>query len=112
MTAKSLVRRGALLVVGCVFMLQASGAYGFQQPGKLEVLHKARASYYSLKLEGMAGFQCDMSPNWASLLADQRKTNPEAIDTAIERLKRIHFSVSVGPDGAAKVSHNEIAADN
>lgn len=111
MTVKSLARRGALLLAGCVFMLQA-GAYGFQQPGKLEVLGKARASYYSLKLEGMTGFQCDMSPNWASLLADQRKTNPAAIDAAIDRLKRIHFSVSVGPDGAAKVSHNEIAADN
>src|SRR5258708_27819912 len=53
-----------------------------------------------------------MVPNWAALLEEQRKAEPAKIDEAIERLKGIHFSVDVDADGAAKVGHNEIAADN
>ncbi|MBZ5524054.1 MAG: hypothetical protein LAP21_17600 [Acidobacteriia bacterium] len=128
MTVKGLVRRGTLMLAGCAVMLLTPGAHAFQQPDTLEVLkkarqeevtkanlavlEKARASYYSLKNEGMAGFQCDMTPNWAALLEEQRKTNPEGIDAAIVRLKQLHFSVTVGADGAAKVTHNEITADN
>ena len=112
MTLKNLVRCGMLMLTGCAVMLLALGAYGFQQPAKLEVLKKARASYYSLKSEGMSGFRCDMTPNWASLLEEQRKAEPAAIDAAIARLNQLHFSVDVGADGAAKVVHNEIAADN
>jgi hypothetical protein len=120
MTVPALVKRGILILSGCAAIFMATGAYGFQQPDKLEaikkanleVLKKARASYYSLKSEGMAGFQCDMTPNWASLLADQRQADPAAIDAAIARLNQLHFSVVVDADGAAKVTHNEIAADN
>lgn len=83
-----------------------------QTTDQKEILKKARDSYYSLKSEGMTGFQCDMTPNWASLLEDQRKADPAAIDAAIARLQQLHFSVAVDANGAAKVTHNEIAADN
>ncbi|HWZ42181.1 MAG TPA: hypothetical protein VNW97_01825 [Candidatus Saccharimonadales bacterium] len=112
MTLKNFVRRGTLILAGCALVLLAPGAYAFQQTAKLEVLKKARASYYSLKSERMSGFHCDMTPNWASLLEEQRKTQPAAIDAAVDRLKRLRFSVDVGADGAAKVTHNEITADN
>jgi hypothetical protein len=76
------------------------------------VIEKARNAYYSLKREGMPSFQCDMTPNWAALLQSQRAADPERIDAAVERLKGLHFSVTVAADGAAKVAHNEIKADN
>jgi hypothetical protein len=100
------------MLAACAVMLLAPSAYCFQPTAKLEVLKKARASYYSLKSEGMSGFRCDMTPNWASLLEEQHKTDPAAIDAAIARLKQLHFSVDVAADGAAKVTHNEITADN
>jgi hypothetical protein len=82
-----------------------------QVTNKKETVQQARQAYYSLKSEGMAGFRCDMTPNWASLLEEKRKSDPAAVDAAIARLKQLHFSVDVGADGAAKVTHNQIAAD-
>lgn len=99
----------------CFFLLVVTvlaAALPAQTADKKEILKQARQSYYSLKSEGMTGFQCDMTPNWASLLEDQRKANPAAIDTAIARLRELHFAVAVDAEGSAKVTHNQIAADN
>jgi hypothetical protein len=113
MKIKNLVKRGVLILVGvCALIQLVPSAYGVQPSGKLEVLKKARSSYYSLKNEGMAGFKCEMTPNWAALLEDQRKADPAKIDNAIARLKQLHFFVDVGANGAATVTHTEIAADN
>jgi hypothetical protein len=118
MNIKNLVRTGIFtLAACCVLLLIVPGAAGFQQPDKQQaekqkLLKEARSAYYSLKDEGMQGFRCDMTPNWAALLEEQRKANPEGIDKAIERLKGIHFSVEVDSEGNAKVQHTEAAADN
>ncbi len=126
MNIRDLVRSGVLTVAGLGLIVPL--AAGFQPARKTQapapspksaalsqkqqLLKDARASYYSLKTEGMKGFSCTMVPNWAALLEEQRKSAPEKIDEAIERLKGIHFSVDVDADGAAKVGHNEISADN
>src|SRR6267142_430839 len=126
MNIKDLVRSGILTLAGLGSIVPQ--AAGFQPPQKTQapapsvttaelspkqrLLKDARASYYSLKTEGLKGFSCTMVPNWAALLAEQRKSDPEKIDEAIQRLKGIHFSVDVDADGAAKVGHNEITADN
>ncbi len=113
MTKTGLVRRGVFrLVCYCAIAWFLPQAAGSQQSGNIEILKKARQSYYSLKSEGMAQFQCNISPNWAALLAEQRKTNPAAIDKAMEKLKQLSFSVTVAADGSIKVLHNEIPADN
>ncbi len=83
-----------------------------QQPDKTETLKKARQSYYSLKDQGLTGFQCTMDPNWAFLLEPQREANPTGIDAAIQKLQALHFALSVGADGNAKVTHNELTAEN
>jgi hypothetical protein len=83
-----------------------------QQPDKTETLKRARQSYYSLKDEGLTEFRCTMSPNWPFLLADQRKADPTGIDAAIQKLQALHFGLSLGLDGNAKVTHNDLAAEN
>ncbi len=83
-----------------------------QQPNKTDLLKKARQSYYSLKDEGLTEFQCSMAPNWAFLLAEQRKADPAGIDAAIQKLQGVHFDLALGLDGNVKVTHNEITAEN
>jgi hypothetical protein len=101
------------MIVGCCalawFLPQTVGS---QQSGNIEILKKARQSYYSLKSEGMAQFQCNISPNWAALLAETRKTNPAAFDKTMGMLKQLSFSVTVAANGSIKVLHSEIPADN
>jgi len=101
------------MLVGCCalvwFLPQTAGS---QQSGNVEILNKARQSYYSLKSEGMAQFQCNISPNWAALLAETKKTNPAAFDKAVGKLKQLSFSVTVAANGSIKVLHSEIPAEN
>ena len=101
-----------MLVGGCALAWFFPQAAGSQQSGNMEILKKARQSYYSLKSEGMGQLQCNISPNWAALLAEQRKTDPVAFDKATGKLKQISFSVTFGADGSTKVLHTEIPADN
>jgi len=76
------------------------------------VIRQARAAYYSLNGEGLQQFQCNMTPNWEALLADLRKTDSAAVDRAVQKLKELRFSAVVPLQGTAKVTHNEISADN
>lgn len=100
------------LILGCALVPAFSQSAPSQPVDKMATLKKARQAYYSLKEEGFAQFQCAMEPNWEALLADQRKADPESIDRAVAKLKLIHFVVTVGSDGAAKVVHSEVPADN
>src|SRR5258708_37923506 len=138
MNIKDLVRSGILTLTGLAWIVPV--AAGFQQPQKTtaqtkqtqkktqtkkatsknlppklspkqQLLKKARAAYYSLKTEGMKGFNCNMVPNWAALLEEPRKADPPKSDEAIERPKGIHFSVDVDADGGAKDAHSETSAD-
>ena len=83
-----------------------------QQANKSDTLKKARQAYYSLKDEGFSEFQCAMAPNWAFLLSEQHKSDPAGIDAAIQKLQAVHFGLTLGLDGNAKVTHNELAAEN
>jgi hypothetical protein len=83
-----------------------------QAADKDVVIRQARAAYYSLNGEGMQQFQCDMAPNWDALLADLRKTDPAGADRAVQKLKELRFSATVPSQGNAKVTHNEISAEN
>ena len=83
-----------------------------QAADKDVVIRQARAAYYSLNGEGMQQFQCSMTPNWEALLADMRKTDSAAVDRAVQKLKELRFSAVVPSQGTAKVTHNEISADN
>jgi hypothetical protein len=83
-----------------------------QQPDKSTVLKNARQTYYSLKAEGFSEFRCNMVPDWAYLLQDQLKGNPDSMDAAIKKFEDLHFLVTLGLDGKAQVMHNDLAAEN
>lgn len=76
-----------------------------------EIVKQARQSYYSLKDQGLANFECTIVPNWHLLLSEQT-LDAERVDRAVALLSKIHFSVSLVAGGEAKVTHNEISAEN
>jgi len=75
------------------------------------VLSRARQAYYSLDAEGVASFQCTVTPNWEMLLADERKSNPEAADAAIKVLTQIHFTANV-TSGKTTITHNDLSGQS
>jgi hypothetical protein len=79
---------------------------------KKEIIQKAHDAYYSLKANGLVEFQCNMSPNWAALLQDTRKTDPAGADRAIQTLSQLVFTVSLGTSGSAKVTHTTVTPAN
>ncbi len=83
-----------------------------QAADKDVVIRQARAAYYSLNGEGMQQFQCNIMPNWEVLLADPFKADPAALGRAVQKLNQLRFSATVPSQGDAKVTHNEIPADN
>jgi hypothetical protein len=105
-------RRLVTAVAGtCLFFVfvSAGSAHAIDKKG---VIEKARASYYSLKSNGLVQFQCDISPDWDALLADVGKTDPERVASTIRLLKQLRFAVSLGTTGSAKVTHTTVAASN
>lgn len=72
-------------------------------------LTQARQAYYSLHNEGLASFTCSITPDWNMVLADARKQNPSGADAAIKILNQLHFTVTMGTDGTASVTHNELS---
>jgi hypothetical protein len=90
-----------------LFVLMGAGA---NAADKKDVVREARAAYYSLQTRGLSQFQCNMTPNWDSLLADTKKTNPVGADRAISMLRQLQFTVTQGSRGPAKVTHTTITA--
>ncbi len=101
-----------ILLAACTLALLLPTVSSAQKLDKSETLKKARESYYSLKDQGLTEFQCTMAPDWAFLLSEQRKNDPTGIDAAIQKLQALHFGLTLGLDGNAKVTHNEITAEN
>jgi hypothetical protein len=82
-----------------------------QTADKKEIVKQARQSYYSLKNQGLAEFQCAILPDWRLLLTEQ-KLAPADVDRGVLLLDKIHFSVSVAASGEARVTHNDVAVEN
>lgn len=102
----------AVLCAGLVVMVMFPATLSAQTADKEEIVKQARQSYYSLKGEGLAEFHCAMEPNWDTLLADLKKTDPEAAARGLQKLNQLRFSATVTPGSDAKVTHNEVSADN
>jgi hypothetical protein len=81
-------------------------------PDQRGLLRQARQSYYGLRNEGLAAFQCNIKPDWKALLADQRKQDPAAADQAIATLSQLLFTVSLSADGKVKVTHSDLSGQS
>jgi hypothetical protein len=81
-------------------------------PDKKEILRQARTAYYSLADQGMNGFECEVTPDWPALLANERKTNPEGADAAVQKLSQLRFHIALGPDGKVVLTHSDLQGES
>jgi hypothetical protein len=100
------------LVVAMVLVSAAFQGASAQAVNKGLILQQARQSYYSLRAEHIEQCRCKLLPDWQSLLADLRKSNPDGADYAVKKLSTIRFTVSVDSDGNANVTHNEVTEES
>jgi len=76
-----------------------------------EIRGRMNRAYYHVKSEGLAGFRCQVVPDWDALL-NNLKPDPTGVEL-LGYLRQTHFEVSVGPDGASSVSRqSEVAPPN
>lgn len=98
------LNRGAmLLAIYCLLLPSAlvSLAYGTD---KKEIVRQARQSYYNLANAGMNEFRCQLLPDWDATFKTL-KADPIGRDQVLPILRKTHFELLVGPDGASTVSH-------
>ena len=79
---------------------------------KQAILSHARQSYYNLHNEGLAAFQCSVTPNWEKVLQNERKQNPAGADTAIKTLNQLHFTAGLAADNSVKLTHNDLTGQS
>jgi hypothetical protein len=72
-------------------------------PNAAEVIRKAHAAQYSLPKQGMKSFRCSITIDWDALYKGLG-ANSESSQTVLALLKKTHFKVAVGPDGASSIS--------
>jgi hypothetical protein len=77
-----------------------------------QVVRQARQAYYNLRNEGLAEFECSITPNWKAILGDLSKSDPAAADRALKTLSELRFSLRVGRDSKVQLTHNDIPAQN
>lgn len=103
-----------LLLLFCCSLLNIALplAHGADLPEKREIIKEARAAYYSLRSRGLDEFEASVQPNWRLVLKDQLAQDPAAADQGLTMLNGIHFQVSLGRNGATKITHHEDVAPN
>ena len=76
------------------------------------ILRPARATYVNLAGKGFQRYRFVATPDWAAMLAELAKTNPEGYRAALDLFGKVRFDVLVGPQGDAQVSHNTVDSPN
>jgi len=76
------------------------------------VLRPARATYASLAEKGFTRYRFVATPDWAAMLGDLAKTNPDGYQGAMGIFAKVRFEVLVGAQGDAQVSHNVVDTPN
>jgi hypothetical protein len=79
---------------------------------KKQIIRDARNAYYNLRSEGLAEFQCSVTPNWKALLADLSKSDPDEAGRALKTLNKLSFNARLGPDGKVVLTHNDLDAQD
>ena len=106
------VQCALIVVFCCAANLAVASTYGAQRDDK-EILKQARQEYYNLRNRGLIAFTSNVQPNWRLGLKNQLSANPANAENAVNMLNGIHFLLSLGPDGAVKVTHRaDVAPTN
>ena len=107
----SAVRLSVSLLI-CCWAFVPTHSPGQVIANKQAILSQARQSYYNLHNEGLAAFQCSVTPNWEMLLQNQRKQDPAAVDAAVKTLNQLHFTASLAADNSVKLTHNDLTGQS
>lgn len=107
------VQCAVIAVFCCAATLAVASAYGAQRDDKKEIVKQARQEYYNLRNRGLIAFTSSVQPNWRLVLKEQLSADPANAENAVNMLNGIHFQLTLGPDGAVKVTHRaDIAPPN
>ena len=88
-----------------VLVVFAFGATSASSQAKAELIQKAQSAYYNIPKRGVAEFQCSITPDWTTMLAEQLKTEVKPDNPGLTLLRGVHFWVSVSGTGKTKLSH-------
>jgi hypothetical protein len=75
---------------------------------KQAILSQARQSYYNLHNEGLATFQCSVTPNWERILQGEGRHDAATIDATVKTLSQLRFATNVAADNSVKLTHNDL----
>lgn len=96
----------------CAATLAVASANGAQRDDK-EIIKQARQEYYNLRNRGLIAFSSSVQPNWRVVLKEQLSADSANAENAVNLLNGIHFLLTLGPDGAIKVTHRaDVAPPN
>jgi hypothetical protein len=65
----------------------------------------AQSVYYNLPNQGVTELQCSVTPDWATMLSEELKSEIKPDNAALKLLNRIHFWVAVSENGETKLTH-------
>jgi len=71
---------------------------------KKDIVGQARLSYYNLAKAGLKEFRCQVQPDFDTTFK-VLKAGPIVQDQVLPILRKTHFELLVGPNGASTVSH-------
>jgi len=108
----SFITKSSAALLMCCLLPALAFSQAVAEKDKRDILQRARESYYSLPKLGLANFSCAVVPNFGDVEAEVREANPEAADNWAKEVAQIHIAVTVGADGQAKVTRNDIADEN
>jgi hypothetical protein len=94
----------AILHIACFLLFAGIFAASARATDDQQLFDQARQSYYNLRREGLTEFRCKVTLDWEAIL-DAFKAEPATKQALLPILKKTHFEVLVGPNGAAIVSH-------
>jgi hypothetical protein len=92
----------------CLCGISVSSALAVDVPNKKEIITKARQSYYNLHDLGLAGFRCDVNPNWDLAVADLKKTDPQRAASALKDFSSLRIAMSLDAQNNVTVTKNEL----
>jgi hypothetical protein len=95
-------------VACCLCVITFSSAHAVDVPNKKEIVTKARQSYYNLHDLGLAGFRCDVDPNWDLAIADLKKKDPQRAASALKDLSMLQIAMSLDAQNNVTVTKNEL----
>ena len=69
-----------------------------------DVIKNARASYYSLKDQGLKSFTCEVTPDWRKFLESATHKSLSADDPVLKKFEGLRFTVAIDEKGNPTVT--------